>query len=61
MKTCPICGNEIEELDDICLNCYDSDENSSDIKENKKIGLFILLILLLMLMLLAPLIYILYP
>ncbi len=61
MKTCPICGNEIEELDDICLSCYDSEESPSGIKENKRIGLFILLILLLMLMLIAPLIYILYP
>lgn len=61
MKTCPICGNEIEELDDICLRCYVSEESTSDIKENKKICLFIFLILLLMLMLIAPLIYILYP
>jgi len=61
MKTCPICGKEIDELDDICLSCYDSEELYSDIKENKKICLFILLILLLLLMLIAPLIYILYP
>ena len=61
MKTCPMCGNEIEELDDICLICYDSEESSSDIKEKKNFCLFIFLILLLMLMLIAPLIYIFYP
>jgi len=56
MKKCPICGNNIENYDEICPYCEKTDDLYNEERKKKKICLFFFVILLLVLMLTATII-----
>jgi predicted nucleic acid-binding Zn ribbon protein len=61
MKKCQICERTIEDFDEICPYCENSEDIAAEIKKRKKLCLFTFILVLLVLFLAAPLIYIIYP